>query len=77
MERVQQPTNKNSSDFIQSVRKGWFVVKSGKIMGIRGLDVKTVKVTQTFEEDVLFLENITVFSRRFCHRWSAIYPGIP
>ena len=40
-----QQTETFGSDFIQSVWKGWLVVKSGKIMGIRGLEVKTVKVT--------------------------------
>ena len=40
-----QQTETFGSDFIQSVWKGWLVVKSGKIMGIRGLKVKTVKVT--------------------------------
>ena len=40
-----QQTETFGSDFIQSVWKGWLIVKSGKIMGIRGLEVKTVKVT--------------------------------
>ena len=40
-----QQTETFGSDFIQSVWKGWLVVKSSKIMGIRGLEVKTVKVT--------------------------------
>ena len=40
-----QQTETFGSDFIQSVWKGWLVVKSGKIMGIRGLELKTVKVT--------------------------------
>ena len=67
-DRIQQPTNRNYSDFIQSVwkLKGWLVFKSGRIMGIRGLDAKTVKVTQTYEEDV------------FQHTWgiSSEYGGI-
>ena len=40
-----QQTETFGSDFIQSVWKGWLIVKSGKIMGIRGLEVKSVKVT--------------------------------
>ena len=40
-----QQTETFGSDFIQSVWKGWLIVKSGKIMGIRGLELKSVKVT--------------------------------